>query len=414
MKPRFASFPLSLLAIAGLLAGLGLGYGSVAAQDQPQLAPFETVAETRRALADAQAQGDVARRRAEALEANAASAAEAADRTARESAALAARIQQAEAEISANEARIRLIEQQQAGLRARLAERQRPLVQLTAALQRMSRRPPILALLRPGSLSETVYLRAVLESMMPEIARRTAGVRGEIDRARALQRQAALASTQLRASQAALGQRRTELAGVEARQRLAQRTASGAADREAERALALAEQARDLTGLVDALGKAGQLRGELAALPGPVLRPLQPQAAQVSAVAADPPSPAAPARYILPVAGRVVAGFGEAAVGQPRSRGISIAARGFAQAVAPAAGRVVFAGTYQGYGNIVIIEHGGGWTSLVTGLARLDAQVGQQLVAGSPLGQAGAGRPVLTLELRRGGEAVNPLDFLKG
>ena len=82
--------------------------------------------------------------------------------------------------------------------------------------------------------------------------------------------------------------------------------------------------------------------------------------------------------------------------------------------MAPGAGRIVFAGPYQGYGNIVIIEHGGGWTSLVTGLGQLEVRIGQQLVAGSPLGQAGPGRPVLTLELRRAGEAVNPLDFLKG
>jgi septal ring factor EnvC (AmiA/AmiB activator) len=81
--------------------------------------------------------------------------------------------------------------------------------------------------------------------------------------------------------------------------------------------------------------------------------------------------------------------------------------------VAPAAGRVVFAGPYQGYGTIVIIEHGGGWTSLVTGLSVLDTRVGRDLVAGSPLGQAGPVRPVLSLELRKDGNPVNPLDFLK-
>ena len=61
----------------------------------------------------------------------------------------------------------------------------------------------------------------------------------------------------------------------------------------------------------------------------------------------------------------------------------------------------------------MIIEHGGGWTSLVTGLSVLDTRVGRDLVAGSPLGQAGPGRPVLSLELRKDGAPVNPLDFLK-
>ena len=83
------------------------------------------------------------------------------------------------------------------------------------------------------------------------------------------------------------------------------------------------------------------------------------------------------------------------------------------EAVAPAPGRVVFAWPYRGYGSIVIIEHSGGWTSLITGLAQLDARVGDQLVLGSPLGITGAGRPVITLELRRNGEPVNPLEYIK-
>ena len=37
--------------------------------------------------------------------------------------------------------------------------------------------------------------------------------------------------------------------------------------------------------------------------------------------------------------------------------------------VAPAAGRIAYAGPFRGYGTIVIIDHGGGWTSLISGLA---------------------------------------------
>ncbi len=176
----------------------------------------------------------------------------------------------------------------------------------------------------------------------------------------------------------------------------------------------MAEQARDLGELVGELDKAGRLRDQLAALPGPVLRPAQPQAAQVATLTEPPPPPAnAPAQYLLPVSGRLVAGFGESGSGKVQSRGISLAARGGAQVIAPGGGRVVFAGPYQGFGTIVIIEHGGGWTSLVTGLAGLDTKVGQSVVAGSPLGIAGPGRPVLTLELRKDGAPVNPLDFLR-
>jgi septal ring factor EnvC (AmiA/AmiB activator) len=60
----------------------------------------------------------------------------------------------------------------------------------------------------------------------------------------------------------------------------------------------------------------------------------------------------------------------------------------------------------------VIIEHENGWTSLVTGLARLDVAVGEALVGGAPLGIAAQGRPAISLELRRGGKPVNPLAYV--
>jgi len=406
-KAAFAAMPLAALAAVGISL----------AQDGSPPPPPQTAAEAARALAEAQAQGATARKRAEDLEAAARNAVAAADQTAQEGAALAARIQQAEAAIAANAAQIALIEKQRETLRARLAEHQRPLVRLTAALQHLSRRPPVLSLLRPGSLHDAVYLRAVMQTMLPEVQRRTAGLRAEIERARSLEARALQTSVALRASEGDFAQRRQALVALESRQRLASREAGAIADRESERALALAEQARDLGGLVDDLARQGALRAELAALPGPVLRPPLPSSAQVDARDAAGPAPAstpAPAlgRYILPVAGRIVQGFGDSAPGKPRSRGIALATNPSAQAIAPAAGRVVFAGPYQGYGQIVIIEHAGGWTSLVTGLIALDVRVGQQLVAGSPLGLAGPGRPVVSVELRRSGEPVNPLDLV--
>ena len=392
-----------------VLAGLLTLAASVAAQ---QPAVYDDAGDISRALADAQAQGKAAQQRAERLEAEAARAGQAVERTARDAAAIAARIQQDEARIAANEAGIRQIARKREVLRGRLAERQQPLVRLTAALQRLSRRPPVLSLLRPGSVSDTMHMRAILETMLPEVARRTADLRAEIARVRVLEEQALAATRQLRASQSDLQGRRQALAVLEARQRLASRAAGGVAAREPERALALAEQARDLESLAVDVGRAGQLRETLALLPGPVIRPERPEQSQVNDIQAAATPPAGLPGYILPVSGKLVAGFGDTRPGLPRSRGIVLTARAGAQVVAPSAGRVAFAGPYRGYGNIVIVEHSGGWTSLVTGLAQIDTRVGETLVTGSPIGIAGAGRPILTLELRRQGEPVNPLDFV--
>lgn len=398
--------------LAGLLA---LGAITVAATAQQQeLATYDNAGDARAALAEARREGAAARARAEALEAEAAKAGQQADRTAREAAAAAARIQEAQATIAAREADIRLIDQQREQLRARLAHRQLPVVRLTGALQRLSRRPLTLSLLRPGSLQDTVHMRAMLDTMLPEVQRRTAALRGEIDKGKALRDQALAAVATLKTEQAELGRRRQSLATLETRQRLDLRQTSGTADREAERALALAEAARDLDGLTAQLGEAGELREELAKLAGPVIRPANPQAAQVAVIDPSPSASAAAApSFQMPVQGRLIAGFGASAPGAARSQGIALAARAGAQAVAPAPGRVAFAGPYRGYGSIVIIDHGNGWTSLVTGLAQVDTAVGRNVVAGSPLGLAGPGRPVVSLELRRDGKPVNPLDFAR-
>ena len=400
LRSRTALTLVLLLTAAGALAQSALVY--------------ENAGEIQAALAEAQREGAAARLRAEKLEAEAAKAVEAADKTAREAASVAARIQQGEAEIEADKARIGLIDRQRAALRARLAEKQRPLVRLTASLQRLSRRPPVLSILRSGSVRDTMYARAVLATMLPEIDRRTASLRTEIKRGRALEEQTRLAMLQLKASQDQLGKRRQALAGLETAQRLASRASGGIADREAERALAMAERSRDLDALSKTVSEAGGLRDELAALPGPVARPARPE---IALVGAEPSTSVAPPAglpaYVLPASGRLVAGFGAMPQGLPRTRGIVLAVRQGAQAVAPAPGRVAFAGPYRGYGMIVIIEHPGGWTSLVTGLAQLDTRVGDSLVIGSPLGIAGAGRPLLTLELRRAGQAVNPLDYIR-
>jgi septal ring factor EnvC (AmiA/AmiB activator) len=398
---------IALLRLTPLLALAALG-GAAA-----QVPLTSDPSRLQRALAEAQSAGAAAGRRATELEAQARSANAAVEGTAREAAGIAARIQQAEAGIAANEARAALIERDRSQLRTRIAQRQQPLVRLTAALQRLARRPAVLALLRPGSLHDAVYLRAALEAMLPEITRRTADLRAELDRSRALQAQANANAAGLRQAQRDLAVRRQTLATLESRQRLEARAAGGLAAREADRAIAFAEQARDLNGLVGQLDKAGRLRAALAALPGPMLRPAVPGNAVVAAEAMATATPVPRlSGFTLPLAGQVVTGFGTARPGQPRSRGVTLLARPAAQLVAPAAGRVVFAGAYRGYGQIVIIEHPGGWTSLVTGLATLDVAVGDRLVNGSPLGITGAGQPLVTLELRKDGVVVNPLGQL--
>src|SRR5690349_2386275 len=135
-------------------------------------------------------------------------ASQATDQAARaraEAEALVSRIEAAEADITASEARVRLVDAILREQRARLAERQGPLVRLIAALQTMGRRPPALALVQPGSLDDAVRVRAVLAATLPRIQARTATVRAEIQKTNTLR-------TQQEQARQALMTSRTELA----------------------------------------------------------------------------------------------------------------------------------------------------------------------------------------------------------
>lgn len=344
-------------------------------------------------LAAAKAEAEQARRRSELLERQAARATGEAAKARAEAAALASRIEAAEADITAGETRIRLIEALRRTQRARLAEKQAPLVRLTAALQTMARRPSALALVQPGSVNDLIRVRSLLASTLPVIRRRTAELRIEVERGNALRRQANTAVAALAASREDLRRRRIALARLEQSERARSESLRASALTESDRALAFGEEARELAALAGTRQYQAELRQRLAQLPGPVLRPIgSPRA----------PVPAAPA-YILPVQGRVVTGMGEISDAGVHARGLTLATAASAEVVAPARGRVAYAGPFRGYGSIVILDHGGGWTTTLTNLASVAVRRGDVIGAGSGIGRAGNRDPQIGIELRRNG-----------
>lgn len=384
-----------------------LGIAALAAAQTDGFDPAARAEAERRQLVAAQRQSAQAMARSRALDAQAASAADDAAALRKRIAALAARIQAAEADISAGEARVALAGRRLRAQELRFAEARGPLLTLTAALQQLSRQPPIAVLAQPGSLSDIVHARAVLDSALPVIEARTAGVRRELAVLRRLQGQAQLALNALTASRATLAGRRTELSRLENERRIRARELRGSARLEADRALGFGEQARDLSELMIRLEGDAATRERLATLSGALPRPANPlrprplPADTAAAVRGRPPP------YRLPAVGPLLVGLGELGSSGARSRGLTIAARPGGQIIAPADGRVVFAGDYRGYGKIVILDHGDGWTSLVTGLIGLSTSVGETVDAGSPLGRAGANRPRIMVELRQDGRPVD-------
>ena len=379
--------PRRSLGIAAALVAIGVT--GVLAQPQP-----DATRQTARVVVEASQAAQVAERRAAELDRAAAGERDSEARARAEQAAAAQRIKAAEAEQAAAEARVALLDRLLARQRTAFAERQRPAIELVAALQAMARRPAVLALAQPGSAQDLVHVRATLASLLPAIEARSAGVRADLARSRALRVAAGKAVAALRTRRAALESRRLAALQLESEHRLRAMTLGRDALVESDRALVLGEKARDLAAEQDRSQSAAQVRSDLLVLNGPLPRP------GTSAGRATGPGP-----YRLPVTGQLVTGFGEISPAGVRARGPSFVVQPGSPVVAPAAGTIAYAAPFAGYGPVVIVDHGRGWTSLLSGFSTLAVRPGAKVAAGATLGIAG---PRITVELRRRGQ---PLDL---
>lgn len=370
--------------------------------------PDLSIAGQRRALAEARRDAATAERRADQLERDAKAMTRAAERSVTEQAAAAAAIQSSEARIAAAQVQVGLIDRLRAAQRARLAERQGPIVRLTAALQTMARRPTGLALVQPGSVDDMVHVRALLGSTLPVIRERTAGLRAEVARGDALRIRAQNAVAALRYEQEQLRVRRLALGRLEADQRRRSQGFVDDAMAEQDRQIAMGERAKDIAQLIEDLGDQADIRTRLASLPGPRLRPPVPgQTPPPPLILTPAPGEAPPPSYRLPVIGRLVTGMGEVSEAGVRAKGITLATTRGAQIVSPAVGRIAYAGPFRGYEAIVIIDHDNGWATLLTGMRGLTVRVGDPVIQGSPIGIADGRDPRITVELRHRSEPVD-------
>ncbi len=320
----------------------------------------------------ARADGEVAK-----LEAAAARATGEAARLRSSQAAAAAAISAAEARISAADARIALVRAQIAQRRVRLVREQRPIASLLAGIATMARRPPLLTLADEGSVDEFVRVRALLDTTLPIIRRRTAALAAELAAGRRLELEARSARAELALGRDELARRRSRFASLEQRALRRSSTLGVQSLAFGDIALARGEDAEFLSRELLGRRSANRLAAELAGFGPAPPRPFAP-------VGPETPAPLA---YQLPLDARVTEGLGEVSSSGVRSRGLTIAASRGTRLAVPADGRIVFAGPFRMRDGLVIIDHGGGWMTLLSNAATPLA-VGSKVRRGDDLGRA--------------------------
>ena len=114
-----------------------------------------------------------------------------------------------------------------------------------------------------------------------------------------------------------------------------------------------------------------------------------------------------------PVRGSLVVRFGEKTALGLESNGWHIRVRHGSMVVAPADGVIKFADSFRGFGKIVIMSHKNGYNTVMTNLGNLNALVGQEVLAGEPIGEMSDNKSEMYLEVRRGTSVINPARLFK-
>lgn len=326
--------------------------------------------------------------------------------------AAAARVQGLEQSISDREERLARSADNEKRIRVSLDARRAVLMEVLATAQRIGRKPPPALVVSPEDALAAVRSAVVLGAVLPEIRVEAEALQSDLDALVDERTRAASERDKLRADAAAIAEDRQRLQLlIEAK---AKASAARSADLAAEKARAeeLAKNARTLEELIAGMKTITARPNATTAAPN------RSDAARLQpAVAFE----AAKGHLILPVRGVGLQSFGDDNGLGGLAQGQSIATRAGARVVAPADGRVVYAGPFRAYGQLLILDVGDGYHVVLAGMERLDVQLDQFVLTGEPVGvmgnqklasaavlDASMTQPVLYVEFRKGGTSIDP------
>jgi septal ring factor EnvC (AmiA/AmiB activator) len=340
---------------------------------------------------------------------------------------IAAQVRSVETRIGDAEARLRPLDSREQQIRSSLDSRRSEIVEVLAALQRAGRRTPPALLVRPEDALQSLRTAMLLGSVVPELRARAEKLTGDLTELVTLRKTIGTDRDRLAADRDKLGDDQTRLAAlIDERQR---KQSSIEKDMEAEgaRAIALSRQVDSLQGLIGKMEQdltsaakaaaTASLQGAPATLNGkPNLGALKDPARTSPAIAFA----SAKGLFAMPVNGVKIRDFGGSDGSGGVEKGISLATRAGAQVTTPCDGWVVYAGPFRSYGQLLILNAGGGYHVLIAGMERISVNIGQFVLTGEPVATMGttslvasilatnASQPVLYIEFRKDGTPINP------
>jgi len=349
-------------------------------------------------------------------------------------------IKKSEAQLTSIESRVGELEAQEKILRGSLNQRHGQIAKLLSALQRMGRNPPPILITQREDALKMVRSAMLLAAAFPELGDQARALAARLNELVRVMGEIRTQGDNLKAEMTRLTDARTRLSGLleekkvslEQRQSELKHMRQAAADISAsvtdlnELISRLDKAVKDNTGLgaydAEARKRAAAPDDEKVMLPKPTdVVELAPGATLGSPGRIKPEIPftQATGRLPLPAQGRNVLAFGEKTQYGGQSKGLVLETRQGAQVTSPCDGWIVYAGEFRSYGQLLIINAGGGYHVLLAGLSQIDVQPGQFVLAAEPVGTMSGwsqqaqpaavnSAPVLYVEFRKDGRPIDP------
>ena len=348
--------------------------------------------------------------------------------------AAASRIRATEERVAAMEIHLRQLDRSEAEIRQSLEGRRALIAEILAALQRIGHRPPPAVFVGAEDAIESLRTAMSLEAVLPQIRSEANKLQGELADLARLKSAKAAEHNELAGQLTELGIMQKSMATLIAERQTRQAEIEQAIAAERNRAVTLSRQVDNLKDLIGKLEPGSDGAKRAARVPTPPGEDSKsPNAARSGFAALNDPARMGPAiafdsakgRLSLPVSGVRIREFGTSDGAGGSEKGISIATRPGAQVTAPSDGWVVYAAPYRSYGQLLILNVGGGYHVILAGMERITVDPGQFVLTGEPVAVMGSGtrvasasatgsssaigspQPVLYIEFRKDGTSID-------
>jgi septal ring factor EnvC (AmiA/AmiB activator) len=337
----------------------------------------------------------------------------------------ATRVRDVEANIDATRARLKPLDEREHVFQTSLDERRAVIVEILAALQRIGRQPPPALMVRPEDALQAVRTAIMLGAVVPEMRAQADALAGDLAELLGVRKDIDAEHARLSSNLELLAREQLRLNMLIDERQKKQTAAEQSLDAQRQHAADLAHQVDNLK---DLIGKLEQGLPSATRQARADARTIEEDATRPDLAALKDPGRMAPAvafaanrgHLRLPVNGARIREFGAADGAGGTQKGLSIATHSGAEITAPCDGWVVYAGPFRSYGQLLILNAGGGYHVLLAGMERITVDLGQFVLTGEPVAAMGGGsqvstavatgtkQPVLYVEFRKDGTPIDP------